>query len=178
MSTAALRREHAKAQAPEPRRLLADLATERLAFVRQETGKTLTELVKPLALQTRHLGLITRPHPAGYRRHHGFATLPEYAKSEALGRLLGIHPPVFYLAHIAVEGPLYNVRNKQDLRWREPLASGAASAARDLRALGGAYAAQADAIEAMAAGRTRYDAEGKWLAPVTALIKAEIDRLT
>ncbi|MFF5019464.1 ATP-binding protein [Streptomyces sp. NPDC001165] len=177
VSTATLRREHAKAQAPEPRRLLADLATARLASVREETGKNLAELIKPLALETRHLGLITRPHPAGYRRRYGFATLPEYAKSEALGRLLGIHPPVLYLAHIAVEGPLYNVRNKRDLSWREPLASGAASAARDLRELGGAYAAQADAIEAMAAGRTPYDAEGKWLAPVTALVKAEMDRL-
>ncbi|MFJ8785895.1 hypothetical protein [Streptomyces sp. NPDC102476] len=177
VSTTTLRREHAKAQAPEPRRLLADLAIARLASVREETGKTLTELMQPLALQTRHLGLITRPHPAGYRRPHGFATLPEYAKAEALGRLLGIHPPVFYLAHIAVEGPLYRVRNKRDLSWREPLASGVASAVRALRQLGGAYAAQADAVEAMAAGRTPYDAEGKWLSPVTALIKAEMDRL-
>ncbi|MGW2657010.1 ATP-binding protein [Streptomyces sp. NPDC001478] len=177
VSTAALRREHAKAQAPEPRRLLADLVTARLASVRQRTGKTLTELMTPLALQTRHLGLITRPHPAGYRRSHGFATLPEYAKSKALGQLLDIYPPVFYLAHIAVEGPLYNVRNKSDRSWREPLASGAVSAVRDLRALGGVYAAQADAIEAMAAGRTSYDSEGDWLAPVTVLIKAEIDRL-
>ena len=177
VSTAVLRREHAKARAPEPRRLLADLVAARLASVRQQTGKTLTELMKPLALQTRHLGLITRPHPAGYRRAHGFATLPEYAKSQALGRLLGIHPPVFYLAHIAVEGPLYNVRTQGDRSWREPLSTGAASAVRDLRELGGAYAMQADAIEAMAAGRTPYDAEGKWLAPVTALIKAETDRL-
>ncbi|QDN54102.1 ATP-binding protein [Streptomyces sp. S1D4-20] len=177
VSTPALQREKAKAQAPEPRRLLADLAAARLASVRETTGKTLTQLLKSLALQTGHIGVITRPHPAGYRRAHGFSTLPEYAKSQALGRLLGIHPAVFYLAHIAVEGPQYNVRNKDDRRWREPLASGAASAVRDLRELGGAYAAQADAIEAMAAGRTPYDTEGNWLAPVTALIKAEIDRL-
>lgn len=180
VSTATLRREHAKAQAPEPRRLLADLAAARLAIVRQQTGKTLSELTKSLALSNRHLGLITRPHPAGYRRAGGFATLPEYAKSEALGRLLGIHPPVFYLAHIAVEGPFYNTRNghrNHDRGWRQPLATGAARAVRHLRELGGMYAAQADAIEAMAAGRTPYDAEGKWLEPVTTLIKAEINRL-
>ncbi|MEE1741208.1 hypothetical protein PUR49_32575 [Streptomyces sp. BE147] len=177
VSTAVLRRQHAKAAAPEPRRLLADLAAARMAAVRKETGKNLTELMKPLALQTRHFGLLTRPHPAGYRRCHGFATLPEYGKSEALGRLLGIHPPVLYLAHIAVEGPVYRVRDTQDRRWREPLASGAAGAVRDLRALGGTYAAQAVAVEDMAAGRTAYDTEGRWLAPVTALIKEEIDRL-
>jgi hypothetical protein len=47
----------------------------------------------------------------------------------------------------------------------------------DLRALGGPYAAQADAIEAMSQGRTSYDAEDAWLRPVIELLDAEKQRL-
>ncbi|WP_331762439.1 ATP-binding protein (plasmid) [Streptomyces sp. NBC_01527] len=176
ISTAKLRRQHQTALAPEPRRLLAQLAGDRMAAVRKETGKTLGQLMGEFALQARHFGLITRPHPAGYRRSHGFATLPDYQKSVNLGRLLDIHPPVFYLAHIAVEGPIYNVR-KASGPWREPLAYGASCAVHDLRELGGLYAQKADAIKDMAAGKTEYDTDGRWLTPVIELINAEIARL-
>jgi hypothetical protein len=48
----------------------------------------------------------------------------------------------------------------------------------DLRALGGPYAAQADAIETMSQGRTPYDAEGSWLRPVVDILYAEEQRLS
>jgi hypothetical protein len=42
-----------------------------------------------------------------------------------------------------------------------------------LRALGGIYAEQADAIAAIAAGEVPYDVHDRWLEPVNRLIRAE-----
>lgn len=167
-----------RAAAPLPRRLLADLAETRMAaYLKEHPGTRLSDLMARHAMQARHFNLLTHPHPAGYRRSHGFTTLPDYRKAEVIGRILGIHAPVVYLSHIAVEGPHYRRRNQADRSWREPLAYGATCAVRDLRKLGGVYAEQADAIEAIAAGRVEYDAAGVWLEPVNTLIRAEVARL-
>ena len=135
------------------------------------------QALRQIALHRRHFNVLARPHPAGCRRPGGFTTLPAYPKAKALGTLLGIHPPVLHLGHIAPEGPVYPNLLRSDRRWREPLARGAAEAVEDLRTLGGVYAEQADAVADLAAGRTPYDAAGTWLRPVSALVAAEAERL-
>ncbi|MFI1204822.1 hypothetical protein ACH4VR_36240 [Streptomyces sp. NPDC020883] len=176
-----LRKAKQLAAAPEPRRLLAELARHRMAAVLKERGlRSAAKAVSTVALKTPTWQVIANPKPAGYRREHGFACIPDYRKATALAELLGIHAPVLYLGHIAVEDPFYNVRrgiNAAPQPWRKPLSTHMHHVIEDLRNLGGHYAAQADAIETMSQGRAEYDAEGAWLQPVIALLHAEQQRL-
>ncbi|CAM5319499.1 hypothetical protein [Streptomyces chartreusis] len=133
-----------------------------------------------VAWSTAQWRVIADPHPAGYRGAYWFTCIPDYAKAVALAELLGIHAPVLYLRHIAVEGPLYNVSRDTDTSnrsWKKPLSTHMPQVIADLRALGWTYAAQADAVEAMSLGRTPYDTEGTWLSPVNKLLEAEKQRL-
>ncbi|WP_331732647.1 hypothetical protein [Streptomyces sp. NBC_00989] len=177
-----LRRSKRLEAAPEPRRLLAELAERRMAAVLDERGlRTAGRALSAVAWNTAQWRVIVDPHPAGYRRLHGFTCVPDYRKSVALAGLLGIHAPVLYLGHIAVEGPVYNVRrgaSPADRPWGKPLSIHMPKVISDLRALGGPYAAQADAIETMSQGRTPYDAEGSWLRPVIDILNAEEQRLS
>ncbi|MCW8101638.1 ATP-binding protein [Streptomyces tauricus] len=176
-----IRRVQRLKKAPEPRRLLAELAEQRMAAVLGELGlRSAERAVSTVAWTMRQWALIVNPHPAGYRRTGGFTCIPDYRRAVALAELLGVHAPVLYLGHIAVEGPLYNVRkgtSPANRPWRKPLSTHMPKVISDLRALGGPYAAQADAVEAMSQGRTPYDAEGSWLSPVIALLNAEKQRL-
>ncbi|MEU9291291.1 hypothetical protein AB0D57_43405 [Streptomyces sp. NPDC048275] len=167
--------------APEPRRLLAELSEQRMAAVMAERGnRTAEKALARVAWTMTQWRLIANPHPTGYRRSGGFTCIPDYRRACALAELLGIHAPVLYLGHIAVEGPLYNARkgtSPANRPWRKPLSTHIPKVISDLRALGGPYAAQADAIQAMSQGRTPYDAEGSWLRPVIELLNAEKQRL-
>ncbi|RSN14849.1 hypothetical protein DMH25_07905 [Streptomyces sp. WAC 01325] len=180
-SISELRKAKRLEKAPEPRRLLAELATQRMTALLAERGlRSAGRAVASVAWSTAQWRVIADPHPAGYRRAYGFTCIPDYAKAVALAELLGIHAPVLYLGHIAVEGPLYNVRRGTGTSngpWKKPLSTHMPQVIADLRALGGPYAEQADAVEAMSQGRTPYDAEGAWLRPVNELLEAEKQRL-
>ncbi|MFF3489094.1 hypothetical protein ACFYXC_38515 [Streptomyces sp. NPDC002701] len=177
-----LRRAQRLERAPEPRRLLAELAERRMDVTLGELGlRSAERAVSTVAWTMPQWRLIVNPNPAGYRRSGGFTCIPDYRRAVALAELLGIHAPVLYLGHIAVEGPLYNVRkgtSPANRPWRKPLSTHMPKVISDLRALGGPYAAQADAIAAMSQGRTPYDAEGSWLRPVIDLLNAEKQRLS
>ncbi|MFE0062748.1 hypothetical protein [Streptomyces sp. NPDC059003] len=177
-----IRKAKQLAQAPEPRRLLAELAELRMARVLAQQGFTSTDTaMQSIALTAATFRVLANPHPAGYRRPGGFACIPDYRKATALAELLGIHAPVLYLGHIAVEGPLYNVRQHTDgtapRPWNKPLSTHMPQVIEDLRRLGGPYADQADAIQALSLGHTPYDPDGAWLQPVLGLLHAERNRL-
>ncbi|WP_369228424.1 hypothetical protein AB5J52_48100 (plasmid) [Streptomyces sp. R39] len=180
-TVAQIRRAKRLQAAPEPRRLLAGLAEQRITAVLRERGlRSAGRALSTVAWTTAQWQLIVNPHPAGYRRSGGFTCIPDYRRAAALAELLGLHAPVLYLGHIAVEGPLYNVRRGStpaDGAWKKPLSEHMPTVVSDLRGLGGPYAARADAVEAMYQGRTPYDAEGAWQRPVTELLNAEKDRL-
>ena len=176
------RRERKRAEAPEPRRLLAELAEHRMAIVMKARGiRTPAKALRSVAITTPTWSVIANPKPAGFRRVGSFTCIPDYRKATALAELLGIHAPVLYLGHIAVEGPLYNVRrgasDTANRPWNKPLSTHMSQVLEDLRTLGGRYAEQADPIEALSQGRTPYDPDGAWLQPVIDLLHAEKDRL-
>ncbi|MER5698879.1 hypothetical protein ACWDBO_45015 [Streptomyces mirabilis] len=176
-----LRRAKRLEAAPEPRRLLAELAEQRMTAVLAERGiRTAGRAISTVAWTMPQWRVIVNPNPTGHRRMGGFTCIPDYRRAAALAELLGIHAPVLYLGHIAVEGPLYNVRqgvSSANRPWSKPLSTHMPKVISDLRALGGPYAAQADAIDAMSQGRTPYDGDGLWLRPVIELLEAEKERL-
>lgn len=180
-TNAQVRKAKRLAAAPETRRLLAELAEQRMTAVLAARGIRATgRALATVAINGRQWQMIVRPNPTGYRRSGRFSCIPDYRKAAALAELLGIHAPVLYLGHIAVEGPQYNSRTRagtEGRRWSKPLSTHMPTVVSDLRALGGLYAAQADAIDAMWQGRTPYDGDGIWLRPVTALLIAEKARL-
>ncbi|MGW6790746.1 hypothetical protein [Streptomyces chartreusis] len=177
-----VRKKKRRAEAPAPRRLLAELAEHRMSRLLKERGiRSAAAAVQSVALNAATWRVIANPNPTGYRRAGGFTCIPDYRKAIALAQLLGIHAPVLYLGHIAVEGPNYNVRPSTkpsaNRPWSKPLSTHMPQVLADLRALGGRYAASTDAIEALSQGRTAYDPDGAWLQPVIDLLHAEKDRL-
>ncbi|MFF3786240.1 hypothetical protein [Streptomyces sp. NPDC001933] len=177
-----VRKAKRRQAAPEPRRLLAEVAEHRMALVLEERGmRSADKAVRSVALNAAIWRLIANPNPTGYRRAQGASCIPDYRKATALAELLGMHAPVLYLGHIAVEGPTYNARRgtqpSANRPWNKPLSTHMPQVHKDLRALGGSYAAEADAIEAMSQGRTPYDTDGRWLQPVINLLLVEKDRL-
>ena len=175
-----LRLEHERSLAPESRRILAELALERIALLTAEPDVKLITLLRQRALKPAHIKRITEPQATGWRDVRGVSCIVDYDKVLAIGELLDIHPPVIWLAHMVVEGPTYD-RPGQDPAsrpWSGRIQKQLSRVLPDLEALGGAYAAHVPAITRLAQGDTTYDEAGLWLQPVIALLNLERARIT
>lgn len=175
-----LRRKKMLEAAPAPRRLLAELAHTRMAEVcREQEERSVARVLATVALKPAYWRVVAEPRPAGWRRSHGVSCVVDYDKASALAELLGIKASVLWLAHMAPEGPLYDVRGPKNAArpWSARLLKGLGRAVPELAQLGGAYSEQIPAISAMSEGRTDYDPQQAWLDPICALVREEHRRL-
>ncbi|MGW2540247.1 hypothetical protein ACWC5I_05075 [Kitasatospora sp. NPDC001574] len=177
------RRELARAQrleeAPESRRLLADLLHPRMKELSATTGQSVAGLMKGIALKTAYWSVLDSPRRVGWRASRGVSHVNDYDKVTAIAGLFGVNPGVLWLAHMAPEAPTFNGRKaeKDSRPWSHALQKPLARAIADLQRAGGVHAAQIPLIQAMADGHTEYDAEGAWLRPILILLHAEQERL-
>lgn len=166
---------------PAVRRELAHLLTDQLPHA-LTTGEFASEkdLVASTAVNPAYWRTLTNPKTAGYRKTQGGGPW-DYDKIALLAEAAGVHPPVVWLGYHLCEGAMHGRARE---RWGKPgpwakkMRDAVARACTDLEALGGAYAEQIPALQALASGTTPAPTgDDRWQAPARALIALERQRL-
>jgi hypothetical protein len=160
-------------------RLLADQLPAALAANRFADEKA---LVASTAVAPNYWRTLTHPRPAGYRPTQGSSGRAwDYDRVALLAEAVGVHPPVVWLGYHLCEGPILG-RTRQQWgqpgRWTKKMRDATARACTDLQAIGGAYANQIPALQALAEGQQPAKiGEDDWQAPALTLIALERQRL-
>ncbi|MBM0273996.1 ATP-binding protein [Micromonospora tarensis] len=166
---------------PAVRRELAHLLLDQLPNALTAGGfRTATELVASTAVYPGYWRLLTNPRPVGYRSYRGDHA-GDYDKVALLAEATGLHPPVVWLGYHLCEGP---IRGRRSETWRRPgpwtakTRADITRACADLDKLGGPYAEQVPALQALADGTipAPFDDES-WHTPARTLLAAERSRL-
>jgi len=168
---------------PVSRRDLARLLADQLAHV-LATGWFTSEkdLVASTAVSMNYWRTLTRPRPAGCRAAMGSnGRAWDYERVALLAEAAGVHPPVAWLGYHLCEGPIVGrprQRWGQQGRWTKKMREAMARACTDLEALGGPYAEQVPALQALAEGSSPATfGEQDWQTPALTLIALERQRL-
>ncbi|MET8147860.1 hypothetical protein ACIBSW_24900 [Actinoplanes sp. NPDC049668] len=166
---------------PAVRRELAHLLLDQLPHALTAGGfRTVKELVDSTAVFAGYWRTLTRPRPIGYRTARGDQA-GDYDKVALLAEATGLHPPVVWIAYQLCEGP---IRGRQRQYWGRPgpwaarMREAVNQACSDLNKLGGLYAEQVPALQALADGTTPapFDDES-WHTPARTLVAVERRRL-
>ena len=166
---------------PAVRRELAHLLLDQLPHALTAGGfRTAKELVDSTAVYPGYWNLLTNPRPLRNRSFRGDQA-GDYDRVALLAEATGMHPPVVWLGYHLCEGP---IRGRSRQTWGRPgpwtarTRADIARACADLKKLGGPYAEQIPALQALADGTipAPFNDEG-WHTPARALLAAERNRL-
>ncbi|MCW6004321.1 ATP-binding protein [Micromonospora sp. CPCC 205371] len=166
---------------PASRRELAHLLLDQLPHALTAGGFASEKaLVASTAVHPDYWRTLTHPKTAGHRQQRGGRAW-DYDKVALLAEATGIHPPVVWLGYHLCEGAMHG-RTRQNWGkpgpWAKKMREEIARACTDLEALGGAYAQQIPALQALACGKTPAPTgEDSWQAPARALVALERQRL-
>ncbi|MDG4795036.1 hypothetical protein [Micromonospora sp. WMMD1082] len=166
---------------PAVRRELAHLLTDRLPHALATGGFTSEkDLVASTAVYPGYWHTLTHPRTAGYRKTQGGVPW-DYDKVALLAEAAGVHPPVVWLAYHLCEGAMHGRSRStwgQPGPWAKKMRDAVHRACTGLEALGGGYAQQIPALQALAAGKTPAPTgDDSWQAPARALVALERQRL-
>ncbi|GLI00692.1 ATP-binding protein [Phytohabitans aurantiacus] len=166
---------------PASRRELAHLLLDQLPHALTAGGiATEKDLVASTAVHPDYWRTLTHPKTAGHRQQRGGRAW-DYDKVALLAEAARVHPPVVWLGYHLCEGAIHG-RNRQNWGkpgpWAKKMREAMARACADLQTLGGTYADQIPALQALASGTTPAPTgEDSWQAPARALIALERQRL-
>jgi hypothetical protein len=166
---------------PAVRRELAHLLTDQLPHA-LTAGRFASEkdLVASTGVNPAYWRTLTNPRTAGFRKTQGGGPW-DYEKVALLAEAAGIRPPVVWLGYHLCEGAMHGrPRDKwgKPGPWAKKMRVAVARACTELEALGGGYAEQVPALQALADGTTPTAAgDDGWLAPARNLVALERRRL-
>jgi hypothetical protein len=166
---------------PAVRRELAHLLTDQLPHALTTGGFTSEkDLVASTAVNPAYWRTLTHPKTAGYRKTQGGGPW-DYDKVALLAEAAGVHPPVVWLGYHLCEGAMHGrprMNWGKPAPWAKKMREAVARACTQLEALGGGYAEQIPALQALASGTTPAPTgDDGWQAPARALIALERQRL-
>ncbi|ROO63005.1 hypothetical protein EDC02_5014 [Micromonospora sp. Llam0] len=166
---------------PAVRRELAHLLIDRLPHALTDGGFTSEkDLVASTAVSPAYWRTLTHPRTAGYRKTQGGGPW-DYDSVALLAEAVGVHPPVVWLGYHLCEGAMHGrsrAKWGKPGRWAKKMRDAVNRACADLEALGGAYAQQIPALQALVCGKTPAPTgEDGWHAPARTLVALERQRL-
>ncbi|MFY1673969.1 hypothetical protein ACN27G_29120 [Plantactinospora sp. WMMB334] len=166
---------------PAVRRELAHLLTDQLPHALTVGGFSgEKDLVASTAVNPTYWRTLTHPKTAGFRKTQGGGPW-DYDKVALLAEAAGVHPPVVWLGYHLCEGAMHG-RSRANWSkpgpWAKRMRDAVNRACADLEALGGGYAQQIPALQALAAGKTPAPTgDDGWHAPARTLVALERQRL-
>ncbi|MDG4803635.1 hypothetical protein [Micromonospora sp. WMMD980] len=166
---------------PAVRRDLAHLLLDQLPHALAAGGfRDAKDLVASTAVYPGYWRLLTNPRPVGYRPVRGDQA-GDYDNVALLAEAAGLHPPVVWLGYHLCEGPIRGRRRETWGRpgpWTGKTRTAITRACTDLTALGGVYAEQVPALQALADGSTAAPLDDDtWHQPARTLLSVERRRL-
>ena len=166
---------------PAVRRELAHLLRDQLPHA-VTAGRFADEkdLVASTAVHPDYWRTLTHPKVAGHRQQRGGRAW-DYDKVALLAEAAGLHPPVVWLGYHLCEGPIYGRARRHWDRpgpWTRKMRDATLRACTDLQNIGGAYAEQIPALQALVDGLARaVIGDDSWHTPARTLVALERQRL-
>ncbi|MEV0003498.1 hypothetical protein AB0H28_14590 [Micromonospora sp. NPDC050980] len=162
---------------PAVRRELAHLLLDQLPQALTASGfRDAKDMVASTAVFPGYWRLLTNPRSIGYRPVRGDQA-GDYDNVALLAEAAGLHPPVVWLGYHLCEGPIRGRRRETWGRpgpWTAKTRAAITRACTDLTELGGVYADQVPAIQALADGTTAAPLDDDtWHQPARTLLSAE-----
>ncbi|MEV8504503.1 hypothetical protein AB0368_06680 [Actinoplanes sp. NPDC051475] len=164
------------------RRELAHLLLDQTPHAVKTGGfRDAKDMVASTAVHPDYWRTLTQPKSVGHRQMRGGRAW-DYDKVALLAEAAGVHPPVVWLGYHLCEGPIHG-RTRQYWNktgpWAKTMREAVDRACADLQALGGAYADQVPALQALRDGRAASTiTDHSWHTPARALIALERQRLS